>query len=232
MSREIHGQAEIAREEGNFLEALQLLDEAEIAYQASGDYLGYADALTSRFLVYKHLYGQTKERVYIIRAEHTILAAVSVSEECADEPACATPYYSLAQFYDEFKEEYDKAIEFYKKSIHIFETNPPEEHKVHLPGYIYTIQGHLYACEFKNGDMSALARLREVTERLSEHPHQYERDVWMSGGYMKLALLQHKTDQERSQRDLMKAKEIIDANPKLLLRAKQWNELQETLQNL
>ncbi len=228
--REIHGMAEVAREGGSFLEALQHLDEAEIAYQEAGDYLGYADALTSRFLVYKHLYYKTKDIVYSIRAEHTILAAVVIAEEMADEPARATPYYNLAQFYDDFKEDYKKAIEYYNKSIAIFETNPPEEHKVHLPGYLYAIKGHLYASEYRNGDLSAIKRLREVTEKLSEHPHQYERDVWMSGGYMKLAALLHDVNPEQSMEDLNRAKEIIDANPKLEIRARQWEELAEKLQ--
>jgi hypothetical protein len=42
-ARQIHGHAEVAREQGKFLEALQFTDEALILYQEGKDDLGFAE---------------------------------------------------------------------------------------------------------------------------------------------------------------------------------------------
>lgn len=229
VARIIHGKAELAREKGDFLLSLQTLDEAILAYQKEKDYLGLSEALTSCFLTYKHLFFKSKDTSYQILAKYSIKAAAEISEKYADEPACSLPYYNLAQFYDEFDRNYPLAIDYYKKAIEIMTNNPPEDHKSQLPGLISTMEVHLHAAEYKNGDKSSLERLLKANEKISNHYNKYEKDVWMSGGYMKLAEMLREDDKTKSKVYMQKAKEIIDANKDLTIRKRQWDALSELL---
>lgn len=228
-AREIHLLAETAREkDGDFIESLALTEKAAAAYIKEGDPLGLAEVHASRFSAFKHLFLETKNVYYLICAEYAIRAGVQIAEESKIESALSLPYYNLAMLLSEYKGDYNEAVDYYKKAIRIMKDNPPKSHKGY-PGNYLVMEIHLAEAEWHLGDRSAIDRLEEKTREIEEKEARvYERDVWASGGYMKIARLLKDEDPNRAKEALNKAKQIIDSNSSLKLRLKQWEELAST----
>jgi len=223
----IHKKAEMARESENFLEALKLTQEALVYYIEEKNYNKLAELFSSRFLIYKHYNYSTKDEAYIVLAEQAILTGVKLSEKYGNESSNAISYFHLAELYDEFWKEYPRAIDYYNKSLAILRKNPPPGHD--FPGCVQNIEAHLFYCEAKNGDYTAIERLEQAAKKIMNMKnHVYERDVWASGAYMKLASLYKGNNAEKSVRALQKAEEIINSNPKLTIRKKQLDELKKS----
>jgi tetratricopeptide (TPR) repeat protein len=225
--RRIHGLAEQAREEGRFVDALKHTDEAMVAYQERGDKLGFAEVLSSRFLTLRHLHEQTGDRSYLITAKHTVQASVDIAKESGDNKALAIPLFNLAKAQETLGELPD-AARSYQEAVENVTNNPSEFHN--LPAVAADFKVHMTTCEYKAGDKAALPRAEEALQELegAEHPDAYAKDVWVSGGYMRMAEMLRGDDPEKAQASLQRAKQIIDANPKLGLRDKQWQKLAAT----
>lgn len=223
--RLFHIQAEKTRESGDFLGALLLIDKALVSYQKEGNDKDLVELLTSRFLVFKHLYQETKHKSYSILAKHSILAAIEIGESIGLTSVLSLSYFNLAQSYAELNDNHSDAIPMYEKAIKIMKEKPPEGHGGE--GEVLNMENHLYFSQFKNGDESAFGRLEKATEKIMlMNDSPYERDVWGSGGYMKLAILSEGDGREEY---LKKAQLVIDGNTDLLIRKKQLEELREIL---
>jgi tetratricopeptide (TPR) repeat protein len=224
--REIHGQAEHAREAGNFLESLNLLNEATVAYANDKDYLGMAEAQGSVFLALRHLYEQTGEKQYLVLAKHAAMAGVEIAETSGDLTALALPYNRLGSAYVEMGD-YKQAVDAFEKALVNMENNPPETHN--RPVVLADIKCHLHHAEYKNGDKSALERMLSAMDDIKNGEEvKYNKDVWLSGAHMKVADMLREDDPEQAREHLQMAKEIIDANADLKLRAGQWEKLNES----
>lgn len=219
--RSIHAQAEHAREDGEFLQALKFTDEAMLAYSEDKDLAGFAEILASRFLTLRHLSDSTGDKNFLIIAKHTVMSSVEIAEKSADQSATALPKFNLAKIHEELGE-LDEAIKVYKEAISIMKANAPKEHD--RPAVIFDMENHLSVAEYKNGDQSAEQRAITAIESLrATNEPQYTKDVWMSGGYMRLA------EATKNKEYLTKAQEIIDANEELVLRKKQLEKLSQKL---
>lgn len=225
--RRIHGLAEQAREEGRFADALKHTDDAMIAYQSNGDKLGFAEVLSSRFLTLRHLHEQTGDRSFLIMAKHTVQASVDIAKESGDNKALAIPLFNLAKAQETLGELPDAAAA-YREAVDSITDNPSEFHN--LPAVTADFKVHMTTCEYKAGDKSALSKAEEALHELeeTEHPDLYAKDVWVSGGYMRMADMLREDDPEKARASLQKARQIIDANQKLALRSKQWEKLAAT----
>lgn len=225
--RRIHALAEQARENGLFLDALKHTDEAMIAYQARGDRLGFAEVLSSRFLTLRHLYEQTGERPFLITAKHTVMASVDIAKESGDNKALAVPLFNLAKAQETLGELSD-ATATYREAVVNLTNNPSEHHS--NPAVLADFKVHLTTCEYKTGDKTALPKAESALRELegASGVDDYTKDVWVSGGYMRIADMLRVDDPEKGRTVLRKAKDIIDANPKLVLREKQWKKLATT----
>ena len=74
--RRLHALAEEARENGDFLKALEYTDQAALAYQKDNDLLGLSEVQSSRQSTFKHLYRQTEDAVFLVLEKHSAVAAV------------------------------------------------------------------------------------------------------------------------------------------------------------
>lgn len=225
--REVHGKAEQARERGDLLQALQLCDEAMVTYQTEGDALGFAEVLASRFLTLRHLFEQTDDKKYLILGKHAAQSSVELAESGGDKSALALPYFNLAKS-QETLGQFQEAVENYKKALGNAMSNPPAAHKIEQrPAIIADMKVHLATSEYKAGDKSALERAKQALAELEAHPdiEDYNQHVWVSGGYMRLAEILKEDNPTEAKECLQKAKVIIDADPRLKLRLKQWEKL-------
>lgn len=126
----------------------------------------------------------------------------------------------LANVYEAF-EDWEKAVEYFKKSVDSY----TDENR---PSYLASMRYHLAYAEYKNGDKSAKDRLLEALKDLEGAEEvKYNKDVWLSGGYMCLAEMLRNDDLEEAKEYLEKAKEIIDSNPDLTLRKSQLEKLSQ-----
>lgn len=221
--RQLHGQAEQAREEGNFLKALQLTDEAMVAYQEAGDELGFAEIQASRFLTLRHLFEKTDSKHYLVLARHAAMASVEIAETSGNKEALAIPLFNLAKAQESLGQ-LDEAIESYRKAVDNIVNNPPATHN--RPSVIADFKVHLTTAEYKNGDKTALERAISALSDLEKADEEsYNKNVWLSGGHMRIAEILREDNPEEAKKHLQKAKEIIDADPRLELRKNQWEKL-------
>src|SRR3989344_7393161 len=93
--RRLHLQAELAREAGRLLEALEYTDKATIAYENDGDIFGLAEIQSSRQRTFKHLYRSTGDRLFSILEKHAAEAAVELAQKCVKLQALAIPYHNF-----------------------------------------------------------------------------------------------------------------------------------------
>lgn len=221
--RELHALAEKSRENQDFENALVYTDQATLAYEKDGDYLGMAEVQASRFLTFRHLFDKTEDKMYLMLAKFAAMAGVQIAKSTNQPQATVLPLYNLAKS-QEALDELEEAIKVYKEAIQVMEQTPSERHN--RPGVLADMKIHMGICEYKHGDKTALSRVETALGDLEDSgEYKYNLDVWLSGGYMKLAEVLRQTDSQKAREYLDKAKAVIDSNSELKLRLAQWEKL-------
>lgn len=227
--RRIHGLAAQAREDGDHLKALQLSDEAMLAYQKESDILGLSELLAERSLVLRHLADDTDDKNFREIALAEMLSSVKMARKSNNLETLALPLFNLGKVQEEL-DEIDEAVKNYQDALDNLQTHPPQPHG-DRPAMVADFKVHLATCEFKNGDKSALERAEQALKDLeAADEEKYNKDVWISGGHMRIASILKGGNPEQAREHLQKAKEIIDSNPDLKLRKAQWEKLTKSLQ--
>lgn len=230
-ARELLGKASEARESGKYLESLKLADEAMVVAQTEADPATLSEALANRYLAYKLLFQDTNDQKYLILAKHTMFASVEIAENSGDKSSLAIPYFNLAKVLDEIGE-VKQSLGYFKKALEALKSNPPESHN--RPGVVADFAGYLATEAYKSGDKTALTLIDKAINDLKnsgeEKISDYNLHVWLSGIHMRVAELLKTDDPELSKKHLAQAKEIIDSDPRLEIRLKQWQRLAEKLE--
>lgn len=222
--RTLHAEAARAREEERFTESLTYNDAALFAYDKEKDSLGFSEGLACRsttLRVYANLHNSKR---ILTLAKYEMMASVELARQSGAESALAVPLYNLAQLREDLGE-LNEAVNDYKEAIRYMQNSPPEDHN--RPSVLANMKVHQSVCEYKAGDKSALERAKMAIQELEQvdEASRYNKDVWVSGGYMRLASAIKEDDPNEARLYLAKAKTIIEANPKLTLRMKQWQNL-------
>lgn len=229
-ARKIHGQALQARESGDPLSALKLADQAMVEYQKSGDKLGFAEIHADRALSMRHLWQSSDDASWLICSLHESEAAVDLAQESGDQTALAIPYFNLAKIQEDLAD-FETAIDSYQEAVKLITENPPASHD--RDGVRADFRIHLAVCELKNGDQSAeervLAGIKELEESNEREVSKFNFDVWMSGAYLSLAEVLNTAEPDKARRYLANAKEIIETNPKLVVRKDQLEKLEKII---
>ena len=227
-ARNLHSLAEHAREDGKFLEALKYTDEATLLYEAEDNLLGLAEVQGSRFLTFRHLWEKTGRSGYLLLAKHAAMAASELAIDSGQADAIAMPFFNLGKAHETMGE-LSLAIESYKKAVDAQENSPSVHHA--RPAVLNDMKVHLFVCEYKNGNESALAMAEDALHALidDESEGSYTKDVWVSGGYMKIAEAIKDKSREKANQYFDKASEIIKSNPDLVLRRGQLERLKHVL---
>lgn len=226
--RHLHHQAEISREAGDFLKALHYTDEAALAYQADGDYLGLAEVQASRQSTFKHLYRSTGDPVFLTLEMHAAQASVEIAEKSGDKKALGIPYHNLGKSLSEAGK-HCEAADAYKKAVTYLTEYPLELHS--RPSVIADIKGHLYTAEFFCGDHSALNKALRALENLeAADEDSYNKNVWLSGAHLRIAEMYMSAEdvqdhKQRAEEHIKQAEEIINGDERLVLRREQLEEI-------
>lgn len=227
-ARKIHKQALDAQERGDFIRSLELSDQAMAAYQKAKDKKGFAEIQALRFLTFRHLADSTGDRNYLIMAKFAALVSVELAKESKDKKALAIPLFNLAKA-QETLGDIKLAVESFKEAVKNITQNPPQSHN--RPAVVEDFKVHLSTAEYRAGDKSALDRAEGALRRLktAKGATDYERHVWVSGGYMRMAEAVKKDDPKKAAEYMEKAKEVIDSDSDLTIRLNQWKELAKKL---
>ncbi len=222
-----HVQAEQARERGDYEQALVLTDQALIAYQQDGDLTGMAEIQSSRQRVFKHLYRSTKDEAYLVLEEHTAQSALEIAQSSSNPHALAIPLHLMGSFFAQ-KKEYAQAAEYFKQAVENLTTYTDNPHS--RPAVIADFAGHQFWAEYLAGDTSALDRALIALEQLKNtEEDSYNKAVWISGAHLRLAEMLMHENLEEAKKHLAHAREIIEADSRLLLRKEQLDELSQQL---
>jgi len=226
-ARQIHLKAEEARElKQDFLTSLQLADQATIQYQKENDLLGLSEVQSTRANTLRHLYQQTKSKAFLTLALHAAQSAVDIAKLSGDPTAKALPYHKLGTIL-RLANRLKKAVTAHQKAVDHIDKNPPSGHN--RPAIRLNFKIHLYTCMYLAGDKQALDKAEQAITQLSQtEENQYNKDVWLSGGHMRIAYMLQKDNPAKARQHLEQAKQIIDANPQLKLRLQQWQKLAAT----
>jgi tetratricopeptide (TPR) repeat protein len=225
--RRVHGQAEHAREDGDPIGALKLVIEAFDAYENDGDKLGASEVIGSAVLACRHRWQKTGDRDWLILGKAYAVSSVQMAKESGQKGAVVLPTYNLAKVLEDLGE-FSEALSAYKETVDNMVNNPPELHN--RPGVLADMKIHMEVCAYRNGDKGSIDRILSALADLEKSGEEkYNKDVWMSGAHMSLAEILKNDDPDGAKVHLMKAKEIIDANPDLKLRKEQWEKLASQL---
>ena len=215
-AHDIHVQAETAREKEQFIESLKLYEEAILTYQQEKNNAGIAEALQGKFLTYKHLYLLTHNESYLTLCFFSAAASLEIIQENDIHELKGSISFRLGEI-EMLRKEYQNAADYYQNAI--------DNHhgiKAEIGDYRY----HLGEALFLHGSKEAgktlmLKGLKEIQDN-REGADPFLIHTWESGCYMKLAYLLR---DEKAKEYMQKAKEIIDSDPKLIIRKRQYEEL-------
>src|SRR5260221_9563221 len=223
-ARQIHEMALEAQEKGDFVKALQLEVQAMILYQKTGDKLGFAEIQAMFYLTYKHLYDQTGDENYLVLAKHSAMISVELAQKSGDKTALAIPLFNLAKS-QEAVENYAGALESYKENLEYIEKYPDQNHDTEAVKLDFKI--HTLTSEMKNGNFEVENEVLDALKKLetSQSNSDYERSVWLTSGYMRLAAILQEKDPKKAKEYLDMAKAVIDKDSRLTLMLKKWEKL-------
>lgn len=223
----LHAQALQLREAGKFSESLAVNDEALLAAKEEGNIGEYAANVACLALTRKVRAGLQNNPWELQLAEGELQAAVELVKDGGSPEDIAVPLYQLAQIREDLGK-FPQAVETYKEAIDQMRQHPPASHN--RPSVLADMKVHAAACEYKAGDKTALDRLHQALAELeaSDEPDSYAKHVWVSGGYMRLATILRDDNLQEAEVYLHRAKEIIDADPRLVVRMQQWEQLAAT----
>jgi len=226
-ARDLHLQSLQAREAGDYARSIDLNNQALFSYDIDGDDLGFAEALANLSITLRNYSQFHDSDRFLIYAKHVVMAGVEIAQKSGNKQALALPLYNLAKTQEGLGEIQD-AVLSYKDAQENMQNNSPTGQN--RPAVLADMKIHLAVAEYKSGDKSALQRVQDSLQELeqTQEDDKFSKNVWISGGYMKLADILRAEDAAKAKEYLQKAKKIIDDNPELTERKKQWKKLNQT----
>jgi len=181
-----HQQAEQSREYQDYQVALELAVDSEFSYDEAGDIIGLSEVQATKALTYRQLFKSSKTGYFLVLAKHAALAAVEIANNSGIKEALAIPVFNLAKVYEEIGE-LDQAIKLYEEALKHIADNPP----VHQDREAVKLdfKAHLLIARLSNGERGIEAEIVETLNKIEadNKESKYNKNVWVSGGYLKMA---------------------------------------------
>lgn len=224
-AKELEQKANIVREEGKSLQAIDLYNQAIVLYQEDQNYSGVLEALTGRLLSWKHLFYKTEDKIYAIFVKKNAEMMLEIAKEHRLLDRLFLIHYLNGQAATLFKDPKTAEQEF-QKAVELFPFNNAEkgDWTTHLGNAMYE-NG-----KKEEGKKLILQGVQQIQEHASEID-SFRLHVWISGAYLRLAKLLKSDDIKECQLYFKKAKEIIDGDDRLVIRKQQLDAFAKTLNN-
>lgn len=185
-ARSIHSLAEDARRHSHFDKALELIDQALVAYQKEQDILGFAEALASKVITLRQLYDQSKNSNYLILAKHTADSAVEIARQSGNKQTLALPLENLAKIFVDMQD-FDQAAKAYKEALENMEQNPFPIHD--RPAYVDQMKAKYQLCLYLSGKKEALREAEKLADKImgEKDPSEQDKEIWAVITYISIA---------------------------------------------
>ncbi|GAB4235974.1 MAG: hypothetical protein Tsb0021_15630 [Chlamydiales bacterium] len=219
-------QADEFREQGKTQEAIKLYNQAQIFFEKQRDYLGLMHALSGRLISWQHLYNHKQEEIYALYAKKEAEYMQKISKKQG--------FYDLDHLIHFFMgkscillKEYPKAESEFTEALKNYPRDDAEkgDWTAHLGEAIYK-NG-----KKKEGIQTILNGISQINKHRSECD-SFKYGVWTSGAYLRIAkILIQDQNIDQAKFYLSKGEEIIQRNPKLVIRKQQLESLKEQIEN-
>ena len=218
-----HELAEKAREEDKHLEALKLIEEAIIRYQQEKNYQGLSQALQSRFLIYKHLFFLTKDKVFALMGQKDGEVSLFIAEKYKLSKSIGSCYFRLGEAAMLFKN-YSRAAKQYQMALDHYHGSNTEK-----GDYYYHLGEALYRSGKKKKGKEKMLQGLDKIQNYANEVNPFLAHVWESGCHLKLAELLKDEQPEEAIKHLNQAKKIANSDEKLIIRRRQIEKLAQDL---
>lgn len=217
-------QADILREDGKTLDALNLYNQALVNFQQKHDYNGILGVLCGRLISWQHLFNHEEDKVYAILARKEAESMLAIAQEYGIHDRDYLIHFLFGKsciFLKDFK---CAEVEF-KQAFDLYPNNNAEKGDW---------LAHLGEAIYKNGRKEEGERV--VLEGIQQiHAHQdvedsFKINVWISGAYLRLAkILMSDQKIEQAKIYLSKGEEIVLKDPRLVIRKQQLETLKKKI---
>lgn len=226
--RQLHQQALDAQEQGDFLKALHLEDEAMLVYGEEKDDAGFAEIFAMRLLTLNHLGDHYDDKRFYVLGAHEALASLELAQLAGAQEQVALAHGAVgramnrAEKFEAAADHFDKAVEILSGSI------GPHSRKSVIADFKNHAATNRLAAGKLDREKVALAALEELEK--AGDASDYELKVWKSGGYMRLAAGMRKNGKiEEARKYLDQAEEIAKSDKALKIRREQIGSMRQKL---
>lgn len=217
-------QADVLREEGKTLEALNLYNQALVNYQKKHDYNGVLAVLSSRLISWQHLFNHEEDKVYVILARKEAESMLAIAHEYGIHDKDYLIHFLFGKSCIFLKDFNCAEIEF-KKAIELF-----PHHNSEKGDWL----AHLGEAIYRNGRQEEGERvILEGIQQIQSHQNDtdsFRINVWISGAYLRLAkILINDNKIEQAKIYLHQGEKIVLNDDRLVIRKQQLEGLKEKL---
>ncbi|MCE5319096.1 MAG: hypothetical protein LLG04_17255 [Parachlamydia sp.] len=220
---EIQKKAFELREQGQTLQAIVLYDQALDQFQKENNYNGMFGVINGRLIAWKHLYYETEEPLYALFVKQHVEALQFLVQHhgLADRQALVS--FQLGTAHTQLKEYKEAEIEL-SKALQLYPRDDAEKGDW---------LAHLGFVQYLNGKKElGKANILEGISRIKAHAStadSFRLNVWLSGAYLRLAVLLQNDDPALSRSYTEQAEALIKANPDQAIRSRQLSKWKKQL---
>lgn len=217
-------QADVLREEGKTVDALNLYNQALINYQQKHDYNGVLSVLCGRLISWQHLFNHGEDRVYAILARKEAESMLAIAQDHGIHDRDHLIHFLFGKSCIFLKDFHNAEIEF-KKAVDLFPHDNAEKGDW---------LGHLGEAIYKNGRKDEGERvILEGVQQIQAHRNDedsFKINVWISGAYLRLAkILINDKNIDQAKIYLHKGEEIVLNDERLVIRKQQLEILKKQI---
>lgn len=217
-------QADILREKGKTLDALNLYNQALVSFQKRRDYNGILGVLSGRLISWQHLFNHEEDKVYAILARKEAESMLAIAQEHNIHNRDYLIHFLFGKsciFLKDFK---CAEIEF-KQAVDLYPQDNAEKGDW---------LAHLGEAIYKNGRKEEGERvILEGVQQIQAHQDvedAFKINVWISGAYLRLAkILISDQKSEQAKTYLSKGEQIVLKDPRLVIRKQQLEILKKKM---
>jgi len=213
-------QADTLREQGKSLEAIELYNILIVQAANEKEDQTLVSALTGQILSWKHLYYKTNDKVFAILVKTGTESLERISKEKGLQNKHLV--YFLKGQADLLLQEYSSAEQSFQSALIFYPSNDAQK-----GDWTAHLGEALYLSGKKEEGKAKLLEGIDMIQAKAKDVDPFLIHVWTSGAYLRLAKLLKHDDPAASQLYLDKAKEIIDSDPKLVIRKQQLDSVSQ-----
>jgi len=207
-------------------QALDVFNTVIFQAQKEKDHAQVVEAFGDRAILYRHLFESTGDVIYAVLARKDAETMLELVKMLGIVEKLPTAYYLLGQAALLFQE-YKEAENYFFKALRYFKGSSAEK-----GSWRYHWAKALYLLGEKKKALFAFAKAIDEIKKSSGKTDSFLQNVYLSGAYSNFAYVLIKDDPEEAMKYYGLAKELIDSDKRLVIRKKQFKNLQQTFRKM